>query len=80
MKPVKLEDIMKELLTPEDINEIEAEIKEKKARGGVRENSGRKGIVPGKILKFSKRLTDKEVQFINYARSHHINYDDLMQG
>ena len=48
--------------------------------GGVREGAGRKAKEPGKVLSFTKRLTEKEVQFIDYARSHHLNYDDLMQG
>ena len=43
-------------------------------------NSGRKSAVTGKLLKFTKRLTDEEVKFINYAREHNINYNDLMQG
>lgn len=80
MKPIELKDVMKEFLTQEEINEIETEIKEKRTRGGARENSGRKPAVKGSILKFTKRLTDKEVKFIEYARSRNINYDDLMQG
>lgn len=57
-------------------SEVEANIKK---WGGARENSGRKMIV-GKVLKFTKRLTEEEVKFIDYARKHHLNYDDLMQG
>lgn len=56
--------------------EVESNIKK---WGGARENSGRKMIV-GKVLKFTKRLTEEEVKFIDYARKHHLNYDDLMQG
>lgn len=56
--------------------EVEVNIKK---WGGARENSGRKMIV-GKVLKFTKRLTEEEVKFIDYARKHHLNYDDLMQG
>ena len=47
--------------------------------GGARQNSGRKAT-NGKVLKFTKRLTDEEVAFIDYARSHNINYKDLMKG
>lgn len=47
--------------------------------GGVRENSGRKTIT-GKVLKFTKRVTEEEAKFLDYARKHNINYDDLMQG
>ncbi len=58
----------------------EAEIEIENIRwGGARENSGRKPK-NGVVLKFTKRLSEKEVKFINYAREHHINYDDLMQG
>ena len=56
--------------------EVQANVKK---WGGVRENSGRNTIVKGKVLKFTKRLTEDEARFIDYARQHHINYDDLMQ-
>lgn len=48
--------------------------------GGARVNSGRKTVIEGKVLNFTKRVTEKEAQFIDYARKHNINYDDLMQG
>ena len=48
--------------------------------GGSREGSGRKAKPKGEVLQFTKRLTQKEVNFIDYARSHHLNYDELMQG
>jgi len=57
--------------------EVEANVKK---WGGTRKNSGRKSAVTGKLLKFTKRLTDEEVKFIDYAREHNINYNDLMQG
>lgn len=61
------------------------EIKENTANiakkwGGKRINSGRKHTVGDKLLKFTKRLSDIEVKFIEYARAHKINYEDLMQG
>ena len=61
----------------------QAEIKELieqdiKKWGGARKNSGRKPAT-GKVLKFTKRLTEEEVRFINYAREHHLNFNDLMQ-
>ncbi len=76
------DDLMKELLTPEECAEIKADVAAEivRVRGGLRENSGRKAIVTGKILKFTKRLTEEEARFIDYAREHHINYDDLMEG
>ena len=82
MKTRTNDDLMKELLTSEDIDEINEEAKElgKKLHGGRREGSGRKKTVNGKVLDITKRLTKKEAEFIDYARIHNINYDDLMQG
>ena len=48
-------------------------------RGGYREGAGRKPKT-GVVLKFQIRVSEKEKEFINYARSHHINYDSLMEG
>lgn len=59
--------------------EVEAIIAEYKGRGGKRENSGRPRTT-AKVLKLTKRLTEEEARFIDYARKHHINYDDLMEG
>ena len=39
-----------------------------------------KGNVTGQVLDFTKRLTEKEARFIDYAREHNINFDDLMEG
>ena len=60
---------------------INAEVERTVAKwGGARSNSGRKTKDPSKVLKFTKRLTEKENDFTNYARAHNLNYDDLMQG
>lgn len=48
--------------------------------GGVRPNSGRKTVIKGQVLKFTKRVTEQEANFIDYAREHNIDFDDLMQG
>lgn len=82
MKRLKTnDDLMKELLTPEEQQEVYAEVEKTVAKwGGARSNSGRKTKDPSKVLKFTKRLTEKENDFINYARAHNLNYDDLMQG
>lgn len=82
MKPITTKDIMNELLTSEEIAEIENDVKKEVARirGGKREGAGRKAVIKGKILKFTKRLTDEEVKFIDYAREHNLNYNELMQG
>lgn len=77
------DDLIKELFTLEEQKEIYANIEREVKRyqwGGARKNSGRKPIDESKVLKFTKRLTEKEKQFIEYARAHNINYDDLMQS
>ncbi len=81
MKRVTNDDLMKELLTSEEVKELKNEVlnEVKSFRGGKREGSGRK-LITGKVLKFTKRVTDEEARFIDYARKHHINYEDLMQG
>ena len=47
--------------------------------GGKRENAGRR-TKTGTVLKICYRVSEKEKEFLNYARSHNINYDELMQG
>lgn len=47
--------------------------------GGKRENAGRKPKT-GNVLEFRIRVSKKEKEFIDYARAHNLNYDDLMQG
>lgn len=60
------------------LEEIETEVAEIKW-GGKREGAGRKPST-GVVLKFQMRVSEKEKEFINYARSHNLNYDELMQG
>lgn len=64
------------------LKKLEQILKKKAAKiwGGARANSGRKTKPKGELLSFTKRLTEKEIRFIDYARAHNINYDDLMQG
>ena len=82
MKNLKTNDnLIKELLSPQEQQELYKEIeKEINTWGGARKNSGRKAHDKSKVLKFTKRLSEKEKEFIDYARAHNINYDDLMQG
>jgi len=47
--------------------------------GGKREGAGRKPKSDN-VLEFRIRVSKKEKEFIDYAREHHINYDDLMEG
>lgn len=79
-KIITNEDLIKAL--PQDRQaHINAEVEKNIAKwGGARANSGRKAVVSGKILKFTKRLTEQEAKFIDYAREHNIDYNDLMQG
>lgn len=48
-------------------------------RGGKRAGAGRKPT-NGTVLAFQVRVSAKEKEFLNYARTHNLNYDDLMQG
>lgn len=67
-------------LPKERQDKINAEVEKNVAKwGGVRANSGRKRVA-GQVLDFTKRLTEKEARFIDYAREHNIDFDDLMQG
>lgn len=59
-------------------NEIKEEVEEIKW-GGKREGAGRKPS-NGVVLSFQIRVSEKEKEFINFARAHNLNYDDLMRG
>ena len=48
-------------------------------RGGKRKGAGRKPST-GVVLKFQIRVSEKEKEFLQYARSHNLDYDNLMQG
>lgn len=47
-------------------------------RGGKQKGAGRKPK-NGVVLSFQIRVSEKEKEFIKFARLHNINYDDLMQ-
>jgi hypothetical protein len=77
---ITTEDLINEM-PPDSQERIRKEVAKTVAKwGGKRENSGRKPESKNNVLQFTKRLNEKEVQFIDYARAHNINYDDLMQG
>ena len=83
MKNLKTNDeLINELLTPEEKNELYTEVEHevKRIRGGARAGAGRKKKDEDNVLKFQVRVSKKEKTFLNYARSHHLNYDELMQG
>lgn len=58
---------------------IENSDKEIAKWGGKRKGAGRKPV-NGVLLEFRINVSQQEKEFINYAREHHVNYKDLMQG
>lgn len=78
---ISTKDLIQKRFSEEKAQEILAQADEeiKKIKwGGKRAGAGRKP--KGELLQFNRRLTEKENRFIDYARAHNINYDDLMQG
>lgn len=69
------------IISKEEWEEMSGEkyYKETFGRGGKREGAGRKPK-NGILLKFHVRVSEKEKEFLNYARSHNLNYDELMQN
>lgn len=47
--------------------------------GGKRKGAGRKPV-NGVVLEFRINVSKQEKEFIQYARKHHVNYEELMQG
>lgn len=72
------EDLIKSL-SKERQESINNEVKKNISKwGGARIGAGRK---PSKnVLKFTRRLSEKENKYIDYLRKNHINIDDLMEG
>ena len=68
-------------ITHEECEEESGEefYKETYGRGGARKGAGRKPK-NGVVLKFQVRVSEKEKEFLNYARKNHLDYDSLMQG
>ena len=58
---------------------IENSDKEIAKWGGKRKGAGRKPV-NGVVLEFRINVSKQEKEFIKYAREHHINYEELMQG
>ncbi len=69
------------IITKEEFDTLsgDAYYKQTYGRGGRREGAGRKPA-NGVVLKFQIRVSEKEKEFINFARIHKLNYDELMQG
>jgi len=69
------------IITKEEFNTLSGDnyYKQTFGRGGKRKGAGRKPT-NGVILKFQIRVSEKEKEFINFARSHNLDYDKLMKG
>ncbi|MCX4274166.1 MAG: hypothetical protein OSJ27_00100 [Candidatus Gastranaerophilales bacterium] len=67
-------------LSKERQEKIQAEAEKEITKwGGKRKGAGRKPKTDN-VLEFRIRVSKKEKEFIDYARSHSVNFDDLMQG
>lgn len=69
------------IITREEWEEASGEkyYRETYGRGGARKGAGRKPTT-GVVLKFQIRVSEKEKEFLKYAREHHLDYDSLMEG
>ena len=70
------------IITKDEFEEMSGDkyVREKFTHGGKRAGAGRKKASPDNVLKFQVRVSAKEKEFLNYARFHNLNYDELMQG
>lgn len=81
-KKITTEDLIKKYFTSAEAEELRNEINEEIENikwGGKRQNAGRKSKT-GVVLKFTKRLTAEEKEFIEYSRKNHLQLRELMQG
>ncbi len=79
---ITTEELIRKRFSKEEAENIFIEAKQEIEEikwGGARKGAGRKPKT-GNVLEFQIRVSKKEKEFINYARTHNINYDDLMQG
>lgn len=69
------------IISKEEYEELSGDkyYKQTYGRGGKRAGAGRKPA-NGVVLSFQIRVSEKEKEFINFARAHNLNYDELMQG
>jgi hypothetical protein len=76
------EDLIQQNFTTEEALELKKEIQEEVEEikwGGKRKGAGRKPV-NGVVLEFKINVSKQEKEFIKYARKHHLNYEELMQG
>lgn len=69
------------IITKEEFEKLSGDTyyKENYKWGGKRSGAGRKPS-NGIVLAFQMRVSEKEKEFLNFARLHNLNYDELMQG
>lgn len=69
------------IITKSEYEELSGDkyYQERFAHGGKRDGAGRKPKT-GVVLQFQIRVSEKEKEFINWARNHNLNYDELMQS
>lgn len=69
------------IITKDEFEELSGDKYYKKnyGRGGKRAGAGRKPK-NGVVLSFQIRVSEKEKEFIQFARLHNLNYDELMQN
>lgn len=78
---ITTEDLIKKRFSDSEAAEIFDEIKQEVEDikwGGKRSNAGRKPA-NGIILSFQMRVSEKEREFLKFARMHNLNYDKLME-
>ena len=79
---ITTEELIKKRFSKQEATEIFEEIKQEVEEikwGGKRSGAGRKPS-NGIVLCFQMRVSEKEKEFLNFARMHNLNYDELMQG
>jgi hypothetical protein len=79
---ITTDDLINQYFTPEEAQQLRKEVKEEVEKikwGGKRPNAGRK-TQTGTVLKLCIKVSEKEKEFLKYARSHNVDYDKIMQG
>ena len=69
------------IITKEEFETLSGDTyyKQTYGRGGKRAGAGRKRT-NGFMLAIQMRVSEKEKEFLNFARLHNLNYDELMRG
>lgn len=69
-----------QIISEEEYNELSGNnyYREHYGHGGARKGAGRKPKT-GVVLKFQVRLSEKEKEFIKWARDNHLNFDEVIK-